>query len=454
MAVIRTRFIVWLVKAYIRRWGKLFVTFFAFGLFIFFILLRFYPVIVHIIPFEKKTIIGLTGAYTSDFIPDIIINNVTRGLTKVTSDGKIQPDLAASWDIKDNGKTYVFHLQKNLNFTDGTRFTSNSIQYKFSDVVISKPDDYTIIFILKNPYAPFLVTVSKPVFYNGYIGIGEYTINNIELNGNFLKSVRLLSTKDKFRTIDYVFYPSAESIKVAFTLGELTKAVGLKDTEINNINLSTFPNIIINKKTDYRQLVTMFYNIEDPVLSSKKLRDGLSYAIPDVFKEGQRVYSPYPPTLRYYDITNVADRKQDLNHARLLIDSAMKEASMSAKPVIHIKTLSKYMSTALNIQRSFRAIQIQSTVEEVDNIPRIFQIYIGDFNVPKDPDQYTLWHSSQGNNISRLKNLRIDKLLEDGRETVDPEARLKIYNDFQKYLLDEAPASFLYFPYEYEISRK
>jgi peptide/nickel transport system substrate-binding protein len=67
-----------------------------------------------------------------------------------------------------------------------------------------------------------------------------------------------------------------------------------------------------------------------------------------------------------------------------------------------------------------------------------------------------LWHSSQIqiNNISKNKNVRIDKLLEDGRKTNDLEERKKIYADFQKYLLEDPPAAFLYFPYEFTVARK
>jgi peptide/nickel transport system substrate-binding protein len=55
--------------------------------------------------------------------------------------------------------------------------------------------------------------------------------------------------------------------------------------------------------------------------------------------------------------------------------------------------------------------------------------------------------------ITRYKNLRIDKLLEDGRKTVNINERKKIYADFQRFLLDDMPASFLYFPYEYTVTR-
>ena len=56
-------------------------------------------------------------------------------------------------------------------------------------------------------------------------------------------------------------------------------------------------------------------------------------------------------------------------------------------------------------------------------------------------------------NITHLNNSRIDKLLEQGRQTFDQQARKQIYYDFQKYLLEESPAIFIKFPTTYNISR-
>lgn len=453
MAVIRTRLIFWLIKAYFKKWGKLFVFFFVFGLFIFFLLIRFYPVILRYIPLNNKTVVGLTGAYETTKIPDIILNKVGKGLTKVEADGKVKPDLATSWEIQDAGKTYIFKLKKNQYFTNGTPFTSKTIQYSFKDVAIERPDDYSIVFKLKDAYAPFLLTVAQPVFYKGYIGIGEYTINNIELNGNFIESIQLLSTKNRFITEDYVFYPTAEALKIAFVLGEVTNAYGLTNTQVNGYDMQTFPNLNVSREVNYGKLITLFYNMEDPVLSDKKWRNGLSYATPDAFPDGVKAISFYPPTSPFFNDT-VVDKSLDLSHAKLLISSAMEAASASAAPKITLKTLNKYEKTAEVIKESWSAAGIDITIEKVDSIPQSFQIYLGDFNVSKDPDQYVLWHSAQNKNITKIKNVRIDKLLEDGRRETEMSERIRIYNDLQKYLLDEAPATFLYFPYEYNVERK
>jgi len=46
-------------------------------------------------------------------------------------EGKILPILATSWDIQDNGKTIVFHLKKNIKFSDGSLFTAERLSNNY-----------------------------------------------------------------------------------------------------------------------------------------------------------------------------------------------------------------------------------------------------------------------------------------------------------------------------------
>ncbi len=453
MAILRRRYFFWLLKAYIKRWGKQFVFFFIVGLIAFSLLIRFYPLLLQLIPFEKKTVIGLSGTYTTDNLPQVLVNKIARGLTKVESDGTISPDLASSWKISKDGKKYTFFLKKGLRFSDGEPFTSSRITYSFAKVSIERPDDHTITFTLTEPYTPFLVTVSRPIFSKNLIGVGKYRIHKIDVNGEFLENVRLISVENKFDSETYIFYPTTEALKIALALGEVTKVNGITKLTLDKIDFKRFHNISVKRQVNHRTLVTLFYNTQDPLLSDKKIRNGLTYALPDDFKEGLRAYNPYSPQSKYYN-SDTAERKQDINHATLLLSTALESASVSAKPKVQITTLEKYKETAEYIAKLWKELGIETTIESTVAIPDQFQIFLGDFNIPKDPDQYTLWHSGQNNNITKLRNLRIDKLIEDGRKTLDGDERIKIYSDFQKYLIDEAPAAFLYFPYEYELTRK
>lgn len=451
MIVFRRRLIFWLIKAYIKKWGKTVMFSFLFGLIVFFGLLWGSQYFTKLIPLTKKVTVGVVGAYRQDNLPPIVVKHLSRGLTKVAEDGTVKPDLAASWEIQDSGKTYVFHLKPNQYYRDGKEVTSDTISYNFSDVTVEKPDKHTIVFHLKDAYSPFLVTVSRPVFKKGFVGIGDYQIEDIKLNGNFVQSLSIVSVKDRLDRKQFLFYPSEEAVKMAFILGEVSEIYNITDITFKDVSFEKFPNATVEKLSDYSRLVTLFFNTKDEHLSDEKLRLALGYAIPDTFAGGERAHLPYSPKSIYFN-KDLAISVQDFEHAQVLLSSSSM-ASGSAKPLT-IKTLKKYKKTAENIAAAWEHINIDTTIEEVDSIPNEFQIFLGDFNLAKDPDQYTLWHSEQANNITKYKNLRIDKLLEDGRKTVDFDDRKKIYDDFQKYLTDDSPASFLYFPVEYKIVKK
>ena len=456
MAVIRKRLIFWLIKAYIKKSGKTILFSFLTGLIAFFVLLFLGKYYSHIFPFTRTETIGLVGAYSEDELPPFITNEIAEGLTTIAPDGSIKPGLASSWDILDNGKTYRFHLKQGVHFYDGQEVTSDTVNYNFSDVNEIKSDKYTIEFKLKEAYTPFLVTISKPVFDRGFSGVGNYHLEKINTNGSFVQSLTLVSSTDTQSIINYEFYPTEDALKTAYLLGEVSEVSGLTGSSLKGMNLQSYPNTTINQQPDYTQLVTLFFNNNDGDLSNKKLRIALAYAVPDKFLDGQTAYSVYSPNSQYYN-KELDQRAQDLAHAKLLLlPDSTSSLSGEAKPPskLTIKTFPKYVETAKAISSAWEKIGIHTQIEEVDSLPTDYQVFLGDFNIPNDPDQYTLWHSEGPDNITHYKNLRVDKLLEDGRKTIDVGQRKSIYDDFQKYLLEDAPAVFLYYPIEYTIKRK
>jgi len=452
MIVLRQRLLFWLIKAYIKRWGRNIIIYFGIGLFIFFILNVILSYFITRLPFVEKETIGMVGPYTVDDLPTEILSKISKGLTKTAKDGSIKPDVAEKWKIAPNGKAYAFYLRKDVRFSDGTNLTSNNINYDFKDVSIIRPDKYTIVFNLKDNYSPFLVTVSRPIFKKGFVGIGEYKVKNIKLNGNFIESIELYSEKYHKAFIYQLFYPTLTSLKTAFSLGEVSKIVNLPDLNFKNTTFNSFKNARVEKKVNYNSLVTLFFNTKDNTLSSKTLREGLWYTMPDNFPQGERNPSP----LSHFSYANQEGSNtymQDLEHAKILIDKS-DVATEGGKISLTIQALSKYQDTAKTIAGIWEKLGVETKVKIVDKIPQSFQIFLGEFNLPLDPDQYTLWHSDQVNNITHYDNKRIDKLLEDGRKELDVQKRISIYSDFQKYIFSDPPASFLFFPYYYEVSQK
>ena len=448
----RRRLLIWLLKAYLKKWRRTIFLSFIFGLAVFFILRYGINYFIPLIPFTQKETIGEVGAYTSDSLPYEIVSKISLGLTKIDKNDKVIPAIAKSWEIRDNGKKYIFYLNKNVLFNDGTKLTSDKIKYNFIDVTVERPNDYVIIFNLKNKYSPFLVTVSKPIFKSGFIGVGEYRVQSISVNGNFVQSINLVSNKSQTNEISYQFYPTEEALKTAFLLGEITKVINIKSTKYEKLDITKFNNANVSKNTNFNQLVTIFYNTQDPELSDKRLREALSYSIPDRFEFGKRNYGPFSPS-SWVAESGLTTYQQDFDHAKILLGQS-DNSTKSSNFKFEIKTLPQYIDLSHEIQKQWEKIGVKTKITVVDSLPLDFQIFLGDFNVPRDPDQYMLWHSAQVNNITHYKNLRIDKLLEDGRQTSDINERKKIYEDFQKYLLDDPPATFLYFPYVFEIKRR
>jgi len=107
------------------------------------------------------------------------------------------------------------------------------------------------------------------------------------------------------------------------------------------------------------------------------------------------------------------------------------------------------------IIKSWKELGVNAVLRIESGIPQNFQALLIQEPIPLDPDQYAIWHSTQNKtNISNYSSPRIDKDLEDGRKTGDIEVRKEKYADFQRVLLDDAPATFLYFPKLNVIYRK
>ena len=122
---------------------------------------------------------------------------------------------------------------------------------------------------------------------------------------------------------------------------------------------------------------------------------------------------------------------------------------------LNIATIPALLLQAEEIASNWRDLGLKINVQVISGVPDNFDAFLGILDIPKDPDQYALWHSSQEtSNISNYKNPRIDKLLEDGRTITNESERKKIYLDFQRFLVEDSPAAFLYHPTNYTITRK
>jgi peptide/nickel transport system substrate-binding protein len=102
---------------------------------------------------------------------------IHSGLVRVDADGHIVADMAKSWNIKDEGRTYTFHLHKGITFHDGTPADAEAVKWNLDYImdpatkantrVFYKPvtavealDSTTLQITLKEPSADFLMVLA------------------------------------------------------------------------------------------------------------------------------------------------------------------------------------------------------------------------------------------------------------------------------------------------------
>ena len=89
-------------------------------------------------------------------------------------------------------------------------------------------------------------------------------------------------------------------------------------------------------------------------------------------------------------------------------------------------------------------------IPKVLDYPNDFDTYLGGWSTALDPDDYSIFHSSEiptketpsANNFPGWKNDEADRLLKEGREELDQEKRKAIYAEFQDLIHNELPYYF------------
>jgi len=78
---------------------------------------------------------SLDPAHATDVPTGRAVSYVFDGLTRVTADAKLEPGLARSWDVSDDGLSYRFHLRTGVKFHDGTPFSARNVVRSFERVL-------------------------------------------------------------------------------------------------------------------------------------------------------------------------------------------------------------------------------------------------------------------------------------------------------------------------------
>ena len=221
---------------------------------------------------------------------------VFSGLTKTLADGTTAPNLAASYDISEDGKIYTFILRDNITFHDGEPVTAPDVVFTvrmaqhpdvksprrpdWEGVSVTSQDEKTIVFSLQNAYAPFLENTTlgilpehvwKNVLPEEFpfsprntnpVGSGAFRFKSAKTDRTgAVTELRLASFPDyalgvpHLRRLTFRFYQNEETLLAAHNAEAIDMFVGIAPEKIN-----TRRNNLIELRTTLPRVFGVFFN--------------------------------------------------------------------------------------------------------------------------------------------------------------------------------------------------
>jgi len=439
-----------------------------------------------------------------------ICGNIFNGLTKLDKNLDVVGDLAESWDISENKLVITFHLKKNVKWHDGYPLTAEDVKFTFDAIMDPKNgcpytanykdiknieivDNHTIRFTYEKPYAPALTKlgtgiipkhilanedIRKSAFKRSPIGTGPYKFVKWKTDEHII----LKSNKEYFEHRPYIDRKVTRIIP-----NQAMQFIELVSGSIDSMGLNAYQYRHRTQTPKFRKNLTTYkylslgyvylgYNMEDPLFKDRRVRQALSYAVNrDEIIDGVRLglgevcTGPFLKGTRYYN-DSVKGYPFDPAKAKEMLAEAGwtdtdkdgildKDGAPFKFRIITNQGNKEREDIATIIERQFASLGIKVDIQIIawaaflDQFidKKNFQAVILGWSMPTDPDCYNVWHSESskegGLNFVSYKNEEVDRLIVEGRSTYDEKIREKIYHRIHELISEDAPYTFLYFPY-------
>ncbi len=117
-------------------------------------------------------------AGAAEAIDVVVYQNIFEGLVRIDETGAVEPGLAESWTISEDGLTYSFALRDGVTFHDGTTFDAEDVKFTFDRILaadsvnaqkalyepitaVTVVDPATVDFTLSRPDGLFLFNLGR-----------------------------------------------------------------------------------------------------------------------------------------------------------------------------------------------------------------------------------------------------------------------------------------------------
>ena len=435
------RFRIEYLKAFTRRYTVALVI----GVFVATVAIVFTPQVIDFLSSpqfktERKGIVSLT---TERKLPDEILQKVSYGLTqKDEQDNYIASPIVESIQQSSDQKSSLIKLKKDIYWHNGKNISAEDVKTELPALNIKTTDKLSLYIQTSNVIASLPSFLSKPLLKNNTVGNGEYKISELRYQQGYVKKITLTHVKKQKPNLAYIFYPTIKDAIIALKLGEINEVSTLPSRD----EIPPWPNFQVNNTLDTSQYVALYINNEK---YDKKMRQALAYATPKTESKKDRALTPIDPNSWAFS-PQVKEYNLDNKRAGELFKGN------ETKKVQILVGDRQLLSVAEFIKRNWHdALGLEvEIISQTSQLSGNYDTFLTKTTIPADPDQYAFWHSTQtSTNITKLNNPLIDRLLEEGRQTTNKQERERIYAEFQKVLLEETPAIFLYYPTTYSVSR-
>ncbi len=404
-------------------------------------------------------------------------------LAEPDADGKLVPALAESWEVSEDSLVWTFKLRSGVVFHNGDAFTSKDVlatmkrvrdeeggSAHFSEFSaidkIDTPDDYTVIFTLSKPTAPFLSSLasgwgailpaslieSDHDFDAAPVGTGPFKMvewvrdSKIVLEKN---SDYWMAGKPSLDGVSMFIIPEA-SVQVQSLVANQVDVVFIVDNDDIPM-LESSPDVKLEENLT-ALIMVMAMNCENPVLSDLRVRQAINHAIDKqqildiAYGGGETIDSFMDRSSPYYKEFNYYDYDPDKAMALLAeagVGSDVEfEMFLPQNYALHVKAGEMY-------QEMLSKVGLNVKIQLVDWSTWISDVYRGhnfDFTVightgKLDPHG-TLSGYGAGKYVSWYDD-ETAELLSEAETTIGYEARRPLYQEALEKMAREVPFVFL-----------
>jgi peptide/nickel transport system substrate-binding protein len=403
----------------------------------------------------------------------------------------VAPGLAEHWDIPDP-LTYVFQLHRGATFHDGRPLTSRDVKWTFDSLLqgqirstkaaayrfvdhVDAPDEFTVVFHLKEPNATLLWNLSEGasgiVPYGSLdeiarkpIGSGPFKFVSAEQDKEVVveRNDNYWGTKARLARVRFAVVPDATTRALELRKGSADIAINAFTSD-TVVALEREPNLQIERAPG-TVLSYLAFNLRDPTLRDVRVRQAIAYAIDrapllQYIWRGfaQPALSVLPPQSWAYD-QDVAAYPHNPEKARQLLDAAGYVVRDVARDGVRfhltMKTSTEESTRLLAavLQQQLRDVGIALDIRTFEFATFFADVTSGAFQFyslrwiggNEDPDIFEYsFHSNRfppsGANRGFYSNPRVDSLIDEARRQTDQNTRKRLYDEVQEVLAQDEP---------------